>query len=151
MTRISSSLTSWHKTIFPAVWFGILALVLSVVLLTGAFLENPIFVVLPIAMGAFGYVLMRAIIWDLVDEVYDCGDHLVVRNGGEEDTVALSNILDVKASIFTRPDRITLRLAHPGKFGAKIVFCPPFKWTLSPFANSLAEDLMIRADEAKRR
>jgi hypothetical protein len=53
-----------------------------------------VFIVAPIAMGVFGFVLMRKLAWDLVDELYDYGDHLVVKNGGEEDTIALSNIMN---------------------------------------------------------
>jgi hypothetical protein len=42
-------------------------------------LENAIFIVIPIAMGVLGFVLMRNLVWDLVDEVYDYRDHLVVK------------------------------------------------------------------------
>jgi hypothetical protein len=33
---------------------------------------------MPIAMSIFGFVLMRKLVWDLVDEVCDYGDYLLV-------------------------------------------------------------------------
>ena len=56
---------------------------------------------MPIALGVFGFVLLRRLAWDLIEEVYDYGAHLVVKNGGEEDTIALSNIMNVSVSTLT--------------------------------------------------
>jgi len=63
---------------------------------------------------------------DGVDDVFDCGDHLLVKKSGKEETVLLSNIINLNLS--TNPQnisaRITLRLASPGKFGTEITFSP---------------------------
>ena len=68
MTKISSSMTRFHKRVFPVIWFGILGVVVTVALLAGAVTEAPVFFIGPIAMAAFGFVIMKKLVWDLVDE-----------------------------------------------------------------------------------
>jgi hypothetical protein len=151
MITISSSTIKFYKIVFPIFWFGFLALFLIAGVAAGAPLKQPIFILMPLAMGVLGFVLMRKLVWDLVDEVRDYGDYLAVRNGAEEDTIAISNIMNVSANTLTNPPRITLRLVHPCKFGAEITFCPVRKLTLNPFAkNQIAEDLIVRVDRARR-
>jgi len=118
--------------------------------MTGAIEKDPVFVFGPAIMAVFGYLLMKKLVWDLVDEVYDCGDFLLVRNRGNEERVQLSNIMNVSASILVNPPRITLRLANPGKFGSEVAFSPVIGFTLNPFAKSVvAEDLIMRVDRAR--
>jgi hypothetical protein len=151
MTIISSGRTTYYKKVFPAISFGFLAVFVAAAALDGALREEPIFLIGPLAMGIFGFVLMKLLVWDLVDEVYDCGDYLIVKNRGEEDKIFLSNIMNVSASTLTNPPRITLRLVQPSKFGTEIAFSPVSKRTLNPFArNQVAEDLMVRIDRARR-
>lgn len=108
------------------------------------------FVAIPIVMAAFGYVLMKKILWDLADEVYDCGDTLLIKNGGKEDTVALSNIMNVSASTFMNPPRVTLGLVTPSTFGSEVAFSPVVGFTFNPFAkNQVTEDLIVRVDQAR--
>jgi hypothetical protein len=102
--------------------------------------------------GDYCFLAMKAFLLDLVDEVYDFGDYLVVKNRGEEDHIPLSNIMNVSASFFTNPPRITLKLASPSKFGDDIIFSPVVPFTFNPFAkNPVAEDLIIRVDRARLR
>ena len=70
MTRISSSFTVFHKKVFPAIWFGFLALFLVTATLNGPAEKNLILLVFPVLMAVFGYFLMKKLVWDLVDEVY---------------------------------------------------------------------------------
>lgn len=108
--------------------------------------------VVPFFMAVAGYVVMKKLIWDLADVVYDCGDYLIVRNRGQEDVVQLSNVMNVSATTYVNPPRITLRLVTPGRFGNEIAFSPETKFTLNPFAkNPIAEDLIVRAYEARTR
>ena len=51
-------------------------------------------------MAVFGFPLMKKLVWDPADEVYDCGDSLLVRKGGEEEGVPLSNIITVGAGVY---------------------------------------------------
>lgn len=151
MKKISSGSIVFQKRVFPLIWFGGLAAFL-VVALRGPVLEGEwMFLAMPVFMGAFGFVLMKKLVWDLADEVHDGGDYLVVRKGSEQERVPLSNIMNVSASTNTNPPRITLRLVKPGKFGPEIAFSPQVKFSLNPFAkNPIAEDLIVRVDQARR-
>ena len=108
-----------------------------------------------VAMGMMAVIgtLMTLSRRDCVDDVFDCGDHLLVRKDGKEDTVPFANIINVNFS--KNPEdvsaRITLRLASPGKFGTEISFSPPPQIYFGfPPKNEIAEDLLVRADQARR-
>jgi hypothetical protein len=119
-------------------------------MLTGAAIEGFLFLIGPAFMVVLGFVVMKKLVWDLVDEVYDCGDFLLIRNRGEEERIALSNIMNVNASTLMNPPRITLRLVNRGKLGQEIAFSPITGFTVDPFAkNKVAEDLIIRVDQAR--
>jgi hypothetical protein len=150
MTKISSTWTIFHKKVFPILWFGFLAFFLLVSVSTGAPRQDISFVLIPLAMGFFGFFVMKKLVWDLVDEVYDCGDSLLIKNRGEEATVRLSNIMNVSVSTYMNPPRVTLRLIEPVTFGYEIVFSPVTGFTLNPFAkNRVAEDLILRVHQAR--
>jgi hypothetical protein len=152
MKKISSAMMVFHKKIFPLAWFGFLAFFVLTAAAAGAFQEGHwLFLAAPLFMAVFGFIFMKKLIWNLVDEVFDCGDYLLVRKGGEEENVSLGNIMNVSASAMTSPPRITLRLLNPGKFGAEISFSPPARFSLNPFArNPVADDLIVRVDRARR-
>lgn len=144
MRRISSSLTWWHKKGFPAFWFGFLAL-FTVIWIPGIFLQQvpaPTLLV-PVGMAVFGYLLMRWLVFPLLDEVWLEGDQIVVRNRGEEDRFPIANIINVQAELFVNPERIVLMLKEPCKFGREIVFSPPFRWWHLR-RHPLADELMRR-------
>jgi hypothetical protein len=150
VTKLSSARTRFQKRIFPVIWFGFLAFFLAITLTTGVAAINPVAVVVPLVMGVFGYFLFRHLVFDLVDEVYDCGDELLVRNGGVEERLPLSNIINVSATMMVNPPRITLRLDRPGRFGPEIAFSPVTRFGFRLFArNPIAEDLILRVDRAR--
>lgn len=95
---------------------------------------------------------MKKLVWDLVDEVYDCGDYLLIKNGEDDIQVPLSEIINVSASVLVNPPRVTLRLAKPGKLGDEISFSPIKRFTLNPFArNEIVDNLIVRVDQARYR
>lgn len=150
MSKISSSWMKFYKRAFPVVWFGFLVVF--------AYFAGPraihngqwVFLAMPCIMAIVGFVLFKKLLWDLVDEVYDCGDYLLVRNKGEEEQIPLHNIMNVSLSMHVNPPRLTLRLARPGKFGSEVAFSPVFKFSLNPFArNPIADDLIVRVDAAR--
>jgi len=150
MTRISTNWTFLHKKIFPAIWFGFLALFLVGGLVSGAAKQSASFLIVPVVMSVFGYVMMKRMVWDLVDEVYDRGDSLLVENRGQEALASLSSIMNVSASTYLNPPRITLRLVRPVAFGDEITFSPVTGFRLNPFArNKVAEDLIMRVHQAR--
>src|SRR5262245_55305760 len=94
MRLISSKTTFLYKRIFPIVWFGMIALIVIVPVFRGVAGGHTVPVqvlVIPAILAAFGYVLMNKLIFDLVDEAWDDGAQLVIRNKGQEDRIALSN------------------------------------------------------------
>lgn len=139
-----------HKKIFPAFWFGFLALFLVGGLVGGAARQSASFLIIPVVMGVFGYLMMKRMVWDLVDEVYDTGDPLLVRNRGQEALVPLSSIMNVSTSTHMNPPRITLKLVRPVVFGDEITFSPVTGFRINPFAkNKVAEDLIMRVHQAR--
>ncbi len=104
-------------------------------------------------MGIFGYFLMKKTVWDLADEVYDCGTYLVVKNRNEEDKIDFSDVMNVSVNTMTRPPRISLRLRTASKFGDEISFSPISNgFSFNPFArNKIGEDLISRVDRANSR
>src|SRR5271167_4099386 len=106
MTRISSKRTVWYKRVFPIFWFGFLAIFLAIVLLSGGFEKNFVFLIVPCIMGVFGYIMIKKLVWDLVDEVYIDQDSLLIKNRGEEERMALSNIMNVSVTMLMNPPRV---------------------------------------------
>ena len=153
MTKISSKWTRYNKRLFPLFSLCFLTLFLAV----GLFVAPPgeaqvMFVVLPLAMMAFMYLLFKKLVWDLADEVFDCGDALLVRDGEKEERITLANVINVNVSSFTNPPRITLRLDKPSRlFGNEVAFSPKIPFNITLFAkNEIAESLIARADKARK-
>jgi hypothetical protein len=150
MKKISSRFTYWNKRLFPLIWFGLLALFVVFGIATEGGARDPFFLIMPVAMALVSYLMMRKLLWDLADEVYDGGDYLLIRNNGQEERIALSNVMNVGATILQSPSRITLRLVNAGKFGGEISFAPKANFTLNPFAkNAVIEDRIVRVDQAR--
>jgi hypothetical protein len=153
MRRISSSATFFYKRIFPVIWFGFLLIFMAGAAISGSRSRDFPFVpflIMPAVMIVFGYVIMKWLVFDLVDEVLDAGDALLIRNGSQQEQVPLSDIMNVSYSQFVNPPRVTLSLRNPGAFGAKVSFCPPSRFV--PFATSLfVDELIERIDAARRR
>src|SRR5437763_1307724 len=129
MRRISSTLTWWFKRAFPIYMFRFLAL-FELIAILGALAQQPVpvpFLLVPVVMAVFGYLMMRWLVFPLVDEVYLADDEVIVRNRGEETSFPVTNIINVESSRMTSPERITLTLREPCSFGQEIAFCPPFR------------------------
>jgi hypothetical protein len=152
MTRISSGATLFHKKIFPAIWFGCLGVFAALQWARSGPQDNRwAFIVIIVLMAVFGYFLMRKVIWELVDEVLDGGDFLLIRQGADEERVPLADIMNVDEEPEMSPERITLQLVKPGKFGAKVSFALPARFSFSSSKHPITEDLILRVDRARRR
>ena len=117
----------------------------------GVWRLQPALLLVPVLMSLIGLVVMRQMIGDLADEVYDCGNYLLVKNRGLEQQVPLADIINVNVSVAINPPRITLRLANSGVLGAEIVFTPLRRLSFNPFArNAIADELALRVDRARR-
>ena len=113
MRQISSSGTVFYKRVFPAIWFGFIGLFFFGGLV-GALKDGSgfVFLLLPLGMAAFGFIIMKIFVWDLVDEVWDDGDSLVVKNKGREARIDLRNIININHTTFTNPPSVSLTLGR---------------------------------------
>jgi hypothetical protein len=152
--RISSRNTVLLKRVFPIVWFGAIAIFVTTAL-AGLRTVRPvpvIILVVPVLVCIGGYLVMRRLVFDLADEVYDEGDALRVRFGSEAERIPLANIINVSYAGMTNPQRITLTLRTPGRFGREVTFSPQRKLFGALFAPPpLVSELIERVDAARRR
>jgi hypothetical protein len=153
--RISSRNTFFRKRVLPYVLFGVVALgVVAPLLLTRGAPNAPPWPVFaaPLAVAIVIYVVLRKLVFDLADEVWDEGDALRVRFGHDEERIPLAEIINVSYAGITNPPRITLTLRSPGRFGREVTFSPQQSF-LSPLfrPNPLVSDLIARVDAARRR
>jgi len=147
---ISSGQTFFIKKIFPVVWLGFIAVFFVTGLISGGIKQDPVFLIMPLIMIAFGALLFKHLVWDLADEVKDAGDYLIVRKGGIEERISLQDIMNISMSTATNPPRLSLRLRKVCKFGDEVVFSPARNFSFNPFAkNAIAEDLIVRVDRAR--
>jgi hypothetical protein len=150
MKKLTSKATFFHKRVFPLIWFGFLGVFLCVGLFSNATEKGLgfIFLVFPIGMAIFGYFIMKKLVWDLIDEVYDEDTSLLFRNGNQEVRVNLKDIKNVSYSTMTNPSRVTLSIRYNTAFGNELTFSPPVSWV--PFKkNEDIVKLINRIDEAR--
>ena len=153
--RISSRNTFFQKRVLPYLLFGVIALgVAAPLALTRGYPNAPAWPVFaaPLAVAIVIYVVLKKLVFDLADDVWDEGDALRVRFGEEEERIPLAQIINLSYSGITNPPRITLTLRAPGRFGREVTFSPQQSF-LSPLfrPNPLVNDLIERVDAARRR
>ena len=156
MTKLSSDLTFFNKKVFPLLYLGFLAVFLAAGVAGGAVSKaGPIFLLGPAVALVIGFGVMKKLIWDLVDEVYDGGEFLLIKNKGREHQLSLADVMNVSGSLYTNPPRITLRITNAGgagPLGSEVTFSPKRPFSLNPFArNAIFEDLIVRVDRARAR
>jgi hypothetical protein len=150
--KLSSKWTFFNKRVTPVIWLGSVAglvITLLIALGSGASVDPGIFVFPVLVLTLVGAVISKFYV-DLVDEVWDAGDSLLVKNRGREDRIVLNNVLKVTHAKFTNPSCITLTLRMPSRFGEKVCFLAPQR--LNPFSKDpIAMDLIARVDAARHR
>ena len=147
MKKISGS-TFYFKKLFPTAWFGFLAFFLISAVAGGAIENSLMFVIMPIGMALFGFVLFKNLVWDLADEVYDEGESLLFRKDGKEQRVHLKDIINISYAQMSSPERVVLQIRAEGLIGTELAFNPPMR--LNPFSkNPIIVDLIERADRAR--
>lgn len=147
MKKISAPMTFFYKRIFPVLWFGSIAVFVA---LTARIAAIAPMLLIPAGLSAMGVFIFRRLLFDLMDEVYDAGDALVVRNAGEEERISLTNIMNVSYQSFVNPPRITLSLRNPSRFGPEISFIPKLGFGQVLYRkNPMVEDLISRVDAAR--
>ncbi len=154
MQRISSKATYYQKRLLPIFWFGFLGFMIIVGFYSTVFKKDgppTAVLIVPLIMAAFGFFLFKKILFDLVDEVYDCGSFLLIKNGDTEESIPLSNIKNVNYSVMVNPPRVTLSLRESCSFGHEISFSPPARFSFNLFQkNLMIEDLIDRIDKSRK-
>ena len=153
--RISSGSTFFYKRLFPVFWFGGLGLFL----LIGLFGMRSVpglplpFVFMPPLIMVVGYLVIRLLLKDLMDEVWDNGSELLVVNEGHVEHVPLSGIVNIDYSGLTNPKRTTLRLRQAGRWGDKLSFIPVRgrRYLFGLMGNETIDDLIRRVDAMRQR
>lgn len=113
---------------------------------------------------SFGYLLMKFLIFDLADEVFDCGDYLLVKQGKIERKIPLADIINVNYTPMMNPPRVTIQLlgtsatssieprsgSHSRAATNEIAFITIRNFGLNPFRkNQVIEDLILRIHNAR--
>ena len=147
MKKISGS-NVYFKKVLPVFWFGFLAFFTVTSFASGAACNSVMFLIMPILMAVFGYVLFKKLVWDLVDEVYDLGNELLFKKGNLEQRINLRDIVNIDYSQMSSPERIVVNVRYEGPLGNELVFNPParfFRFSKSP----LIKELIERVDRAR--
>jgi len=150
--KLSSSSTFLLKRIFPVFWFGFIVYFVSMALFAeskGLHSSDMVVVlVTAVFMALVGYVLMKHLVFDLVDEVYDEGSSLLFKNNGKSVRVNLTDIKNVSYTVIINPPRVTLSLRCKTEFGDELAFSPP--GSIIPFKkNKDIVELIDRIDRAR--
>ncbi|ULU26638.1 hypothetical protein [Dyella terrae] len=158
MQRLSSRWTFFYKRLFPLFWFGMVA-----ISVTGMWIDphsagkrvEPWAALMPqVFMVIIGFVIFKIFIFDLVDEVWLTGDHLLVKNRGDQASVALDNVMNVSVTTLINPPRISLTLrTESSRLGKTIAFVPAGRQSLFAMfkPNPIATQLIESVDAARRR
>ncbi|MBK1881788.1 hypothetical protein JIN85_05145 [Luteolibacter pohnpeiensis] len=121
MKRLSSGPTFLGKRVFPAI-MGCVAGMMAI-LISSQEIDIPFF--LAIVIGLFAGFLMTIIsmrlLTEYMDEVFDAGDHLVIRNRGITEEIDLRDIRNVDSPLM-QPSVIWLHLRRDSSFGRSIKF-----------------------------
>lgn len=156
MTRISSQMTFFYKRVLPVFWFGSLGLIFCVGTIGAIGKQQYINIIpaliVPLFMAIFGYLMMDMMhVFDLVDEVWDCGESILIKNKGQEYRFGLSDFMSLSYTEFKSTPRATLWLRERSEdLGKGVAFLLPYRFFSFHMMPPIARDLMVRIDEASR-
>jgi hypothetical protein len=146
MQKISGS-TFYFKKLFPTVWFGFLFIFFIISLSSGASQESFMFLIVPIFMAVFGFILFKKLVWDLSDEVIDEGECLLFKKGSKEQRVYFKDMININHQM-SSPEKITIHSRESGDLGKELSFNPPMRF--NPLSkNTLYVELIERMDSAR--
>jgi hypothetical protein len=151
MKRLSSKTTFFYKLVFPVVWFGFIAIFILMASFGDRKAGSPdvMFFIVPVFMAGFGYFIMRKLLFDLINEVYDDGSSLLFKNGHKEVRIDLREIKNVSYSPMVSPPRVTISLRSETELGDELSFTPTMSFI--PFKkNPDIVELIDRIDQARR-
>ena len=150
MKKLTTVSPFFYKRLFPVIWFGFVGffLLIAFFVVRKENWSDMLFFVIPIIMAVFGYFLMKELVFDLIDEVYDEGSSLLLKNRGKEVRVNLKDIKNISYSTMVTPPRVTLSIRYITELGDELSFSPPMRF-ISFMKNSDIEELIDRIDRAR--
>ena len=148
MKKISSSSTFYFKRVFPVAWFGLIMIFGIIMFFV---VDNkeiiPIILMSITVLTLLEFFIIKNVLNDLADEVFDYGDYLIVKMDNFEKVIYLKDITNVGFSIALNPPKIALRV-RGGVFGKNEVCFIPRKnetFCLNLLQkNAVVEDLIER-------
>lgn len=150
MKKISSKMTLYYKRILPAMLFGVILLATLVAAAdknsAGEFIG---LIVGTLFVGGIMFFVCRELSFNVADEVYDCGDYLLIKKGGSELRIRLDEIINVHFAP-SRPPRLSLLLEKETPLGTEISFFPPTVFSPGK-PPPVARDLILRTEQARSR
>tara|TARA_Y100001968_G_scaffold322450_1_gene358552 strand:- start:594 stop:1040 length:447 start_codon:yes stop_codon:yes gene_type:complete len=114
---ISFQVTNCDK-FFAKFWLG----AIGITLILGALTFNFVLISICSVMLFIGIYYFNKTLWSVMDEVWDCGDHLEVIKGQKKRSISLNNILEVSSTYSNHKHLITIKTICSGKFGNSITF-----------------------------
>jgi len=137
---------------FPYLFCGVIGVMMFLSIFSLGWRKSIGNIVTSVALITVGTLMWWINTNGLADEVFDLGDHLLVRQNNEEARVPLADIVNVNFNVLPRPGRITLTLDKPCKLGSEIVFMPPPDIYINAFPkNPIAQDLLARSILAREK
>ena len=151
MNVISSSLTFYFSRVFPTVWFGVLGCFAVGLIVTGELTKNYFVLLHLVFMFGLGFVIMKKLVWGVVDKVEDHGQHLKISKSGVEIDVKITDIDNVSVTTLQNPPRVTIRVNVITPLGQDITFFAKMGSVFNPFAKcTVADDLLDRVIELRK-
>lgn len=148
MKKITSRSTFFSKKVFPTVLFAFpTVVVIKLLFFNDGHSPEIIPLAATILAMVFCYLVMRKLVFDLIDEVYDEGDSLLFKNAGKEFRVSLRDIKNVSYLHMCSPPKVTLSIRYETELGSELTFCAPIHFI--PERDSVIEDLINRIDRAR--
>lgn len=117
---------------------------------TGLIGMNLLVVAVPCVMAAMIFVYFKCVIGAMADEVFDCGDTLLVKRGTVECQVRIADIKSLADKTHGKEYRIVLKLRRPCPVGSKVAFAPILTGPNFFKAHPIAKDLRSRIEESRK-
>jgi len=139
------------KWLFPGFWFLVWAAFPLLVLTDPDTDELRLgvlvaMVALPLAVVLFSVFQFKEQIWSLADEVWDGGDYLRIKKGGQQQDIYLRDVIEAKY-ISKGVPRFSIRAKDSTGIDRIVVFQAPPKFLAEP--PRLAKEILDRIERAK--
>lgn len=150
MTRISSPLTIITKRVIPLMILTLIAITLFELgkEFTNKNTVSPDAILQVVAFCLFGVLFLYTSVFPFVDEVWENGDELIVKNKGTEEHIKFSEIININCSDGICGARVTVRLRRSSTSEQEVSFYSKRK-LLEFRGNSVVNNLIDKIDASR--